>query len=190
MNPHKIMNMKYGIAVLVLATGLSAQAALYYSDSTPGTIADNSTIGLSLSTSFSGGGTEITGLTLTFNLSGGFGSDLQGYLRLGNLENSPYYSLNSFLTGLGTLPTTSTTYTLNFDNTPGLGTTFGTLNPNNSWTLFFADPSAGGTTTFGGWSLDITAVPEPTNVALGVFGGIGGVVGLVRFIRNRRAAQA
>jgi subtilisin-like proprotein convertase family protein len=43
---------------------------------------------------------------------------------------------------------------------------------NGNWTLFFADLSGGdgaNITTLNGWSLDITAVPEPVNVALGVF---------------------
>jgi len=30
------------------------------------------------------------------------------------------------------------------------------------------------------WSLDITAVPEPVNVALGTFGGLLGIVALFR----------
>jgi hypothetical protein len=45
-------------------------------------------------------------------------------------------------------------------------------NPNGTWTLFFADSSAGHTSTQEGWSLDITAVPEPVNVALAIFGGV------------------
>lgn len=44
-----------------------------------------------------------------------------------------------------------------------------------NWTLFFADMSGGdgaNVTTLNGWSLDITAVPEPVNLALIVFGSI------------------
>jgi hypothetical protein len=59
--------------------------------------------------------------------------------------------------------------------------TFGNMNPNGAWTLFFADVSGGGgTSTLNGWSLDITAVPEPVNVALGIFGGIVLVVIVAR----------
>jgi len=43
------------------------------------------------------------------------------------------------------------------------------LNPNGTWTLFIADLSTGGQSAVVSWSLDITAVPEPANVALGVF---------------------
>ena len=46
-----------------------------------------------------------------------------------------------------------------------------------TWALYFADESAGGgQATLSGWSLDITAVPEPVNVALVIFaaGVLGG----------------
>ena len=46
------------------------------------------------------------------------------------------------------------------------------LNPNGTWTLFFADLSSGAQSQVVSWELDITAVPEPANVALGIFGGL------------------
>jgi hypothetical protein len=49
-----------------------------------------------------------------------------------------------------------------------------------SWTLFIADLSGGSVSTLNSFSLDITAVPEPVNVALGTFGGLMGVGVLVR----------
>lgn len=52
------------------------------------------------------------------------------------------------------------------------GNTFGGTDPTGNWTLFFADLSGGSVSTLNGWSIDITAVPEPLNVALGVFGGL------------------
>jgi len=163
---------------------MSAQGALYYSDSTPGTILDNNNIGLTRSTTISDPAWSITSVILSFTLQNGFGSDLQGYLRMGNLESSPAFSLNSYLSGLGTIPNSATPYTVDVTGS------FLNLNPNSSWTLFFADTSPGGQTSFGGWTLDISAVPEPTNVALGVFAGVGGVVGLVRWRKNRKLAQA
>jgi len=46
------------------------------------------------------------------------------------------------------------------------------VNPNGTWSLYFADTIAGGgNATLQGWSLDITSVPEPTNVALGMLAG-------------------
>jgi subtilisin-like proprotein convertase family protein len=67
-----------------------------------------------------------------------------------------------------------------------LGTTrsslsaFNGLDPNGTWTLFFADRSPGAQSTLAGWSLDITAVPEPVNVALAIFGGVSVLVMVTR----------
>jgi hypothetical protein len=49
---------------------------------------------------------------------------------------------------------------------------FNGMNPNGTWSIFFADLSGGDTSTLTLWSLDITAVPEPVNVALAIFGGV------------------
>jgi subtilisin-like proprotein convertase family protein len=69
--------------------------------------------------------------------------------------------------------------------------TFGGMNPNGTWTLFFADVSGGGATSqLQGWSLDITAVPEPVTVSLSVFGGAFGLAGLVAWLRRRAAKQS
>jgi len=64
---------------------------------------------------------------------------------------------------------------------------FSGMNPNGTWTLFFADlVSGGGTSMVNGWSLDITAVPEPVNVAVLIFGvGLIGV-GITRRYRGSR----
>ena len=61
-----------------------------------------------------------------------------------------------------------------------LDISFGGLNPNGTWTLFIADLSAGGQSQLVSWSLGITAVPEPVNVALGLFGGLFGGLALCR----------
>jgi subtilisin-like proprotein convertase family protein len=50
---------------------------------------------------------------------------------------------------------------------------FDGINPNGQWTLFFADLSSGGPQTrVQAWDLQVTAVPEPVNMALGIFGGV------------------
>lgn len=176
------MKLKNFAAGLLLALALPAQGALSYLDTTSGTIADNSIIGLTRSTTISDPAWNVTGVTLTFTLSGGFGTDLTGYLRAGNLESSPFFDLTSYLNTLGLIPNTPTLYSID------VSSSFIGINPNTPWTLFFADQSAGGTTTLNGWSLDISAVPEPTTTALGIFGLIGGVAGLVRWQMNRRTA--
>ena len=63
-----------------------------------------------------------------------------------------------------------------------------TASTNGSW-QFFADQSGGNTSTLNGWSLDITTVPEPVNVAMAIF-GVGFVgVGAVRSYRCSRKAM-
>ena len=63
------------------------------------------------------------------------------------------------------------------------------VNPNGTWTLFLADMSSGAQSQVVSWSLDIgsSAVPEPANVALGIFAGVFLVVSFARsqWARNR-----
>jgi hypothetical protein len=55
------------------------------------------------------------------------------------------------------------------------------------WTLYFADlSSGGGTSTLNSWSLNIEAVPEPVNVALGIFGVLLGGLALARYHAAKR----
>jgi hypothetical protein len=63
---------------------------------------------------------------------------------------------------------------------------FNNMSPNGTWTLFFADLSAGAQSQIVSWSLDITAVPEPVNVALSILAGIFLIVTLARsrWVRN------
>ena len=182
--------MKIKICLLGLLVGMSfsARASLYQfgtlnSDPAIGTIADNSSIGLSSSYTISSEGASLSGMTLTFVLQGGTSSDLTGYLRLGDTTGSPSYDLSTLIHSQ-TLGSSPNTYTISFTDS-GFQSTFNGLNPNDTWTLYFADLSAGDQTTFNGWSLNITAVPEPVNVALGIFG-----VGLVGFgLKRWRANQ-
>jgi subtilisin-like proprotein convertase family protein len=166
------MKTKICIIGLFLAVSLPAGATLYSSGTLGGaTIPDNNTIGTasSLTYTLSGAGSVITGVSLTFTLQGGFSTDLTGYLRLGNLTGSPAYDLTTLVQGQTLSESTPTTYTIDF-TTSGFQSAFNGLDPNNTWTLFFADQSAGGVTTLNSWSLNITAVPEPVNVALAIFG--------------------
>jgi hypothetical protein len=66
---------------------------------------------------------------------------------------------------------------------------FNGLDPNGSWTLFFADAASGDQSTLLGWSLEITAVPEPTTWALGIFATLAGVAGIFRQWRRSKAAS-
>ena len=170
--------LRKGLAVGVIAAMLclSAQGALYtFSGSfqNGGVISDNSTIGLTDAHTLSGLTTTSRDIILTVNLSGASISDLTGYIRLGNLPSSPSVNLDQYLTD----GTTSFSVDL-----AGLRSS----NPNDTWTLFFADTSPGIENSLVSWSLDITAVPEPTNVALGLFAAVFGVGTLWR---GRRKAE-
>ncbi len=65
---------------------------------------------------------------------------------------------------------------------------FNGANPNGDWTLFFADRSAGSTSTLSAFEVQMqtSAVPEPVNVALGVFGAVFVLVQLGRSSRVRK----
>jgi hypothetical protein len=98
-------------------------------------------------------------------------SAVSGTYRPDGNNISPLGSASSFSSGGGT---------------ETLDATFGNMSPNGTWTLYFADVVAGGgNETLSGWNMDITAVPEPVNVALVIFGG-GMVAGSV--LRRHRKA--
>jgi len=59
-------------------------------------------------------------------------------------------------------------------------------NVNGNWTIFFADMASGGgsgPSTLMSWGLDVTPVPEPANMALGI---LAGLFVLFATIRSRR----
>ncbi len=74
------------------------------------------------------------------------------------------------------------------DSVVTFNSTFAGMNASGTWTLFFADTVTGDQSTLVSWGLDITAVPEPVNVSLGVFGGLFTVAGLVKIVRRRKMA--
>lgn len=62
---------------------------------------------------------------------------------------------------------------------------------NGDWTLFIADVNGNSNEAIlDSWSLDITAVPEPINVALGIFGGLFAVVQGVRYWKRKNPSVA
>ena len=70
-------------------------------------------------------------------------------------------------------------------------TVFSDANPNGAWTLYFSDLSPLNQSTLTAWNVNIdllTPVPEPVNVALGVFGALFAGVGILRRFRTRRPA--
>lgn len=176
--PNFLMNMKTKSCFLSVIVAVSSPSwgALYQFGTLAGgpalgAIPDDNVLGTSglAGTSFtaSGMGTSISSLVLTFALQGGDATDLMGYLRLGS---SDYYNLTSLIQGQDL--SGGHTYSIDFNNNAGFQSVYDGKNPNNTWTLFFADNGNGDASTLNGWSLEITAVPEPTHVALLLFGGV------------------
>jgi hypothetical protein len=93
------------------------------------------------------------------------------------------------LSGLQNLSATSGSingYSYNYSLTFSSGELIG-QNPNAQWTLTLFDTGKNSAENLNSWSLGITAVPEPVNVALGIFAGVFVVGGLCRTqrVRNR-----
>lgn len=196
------------IAVLALSTLLSAPASVTSYNGSAYTIADGNPNGTFSQIVVSGENASLTSLTVSLNISGGYNGDLYGYLSyngtlitLVNQVGSGAYADAGFnITladsgALGAIQTYQTVQNPNGGTVTGtwtaadgsLNTAFQGLNPNGTWTLFFADMSGGGgTSTINGWSLNITAVPEPANVALCVFGGMAALFGGIRWRLEKR----
>ena len=123
-------------------------------------------------------------MTLSFSLQDGTATDLSGYLRLGNENDSPAYDLTSLIQGQTLSPNSPTAYAISF-TTPDFQGTFDGLDPDNTWTLFLADTVNGDQTTLNSWSLDIVTVPTP-EPANGLLFFLGASLIGIRVISFRR----
>ncbi len=112
-----------------------------------------------------------TGFAVT--LTGSANADIHNYQTL-----TPSYNGSGQLVGTWAADGRDVNAALAFDTTTRTATldTFNGLNPNGDWTLYFRDASPGGISTLNGWSVEVSAVPEPVNVALGVFAAVGLIV--------------
>ena len=172
------MNRALALTAVLLALCVSAHGAVFtYAGpfANSGVIPDNDPIGLTDAHAISGLASSISDVVLTVHLSGSFITDLSGYIRLGNLTGSPTVDLSP------TLALGSGDFTLDL-------AAFNSLNPNNTWTIFFADTVPAGENSLTSWSLNITAVPEPVNTALIVLGALAVAAKLIS--RWRKAALA
>ena len=183
--------------LLVQLVAVNAQGGLstktFGSGEAMGVIPDGNPLGAAFSGTVSDlSGLTVVGLTVTLSVSGGYAGNLYAYLVAPNgtmvmLLNEPGVTSG---TPFGN-PATSMDITLadgtgainaSSDLTTGTYSAAGTLagfngsSADGTWTLFFADEvSGGGTSTLNEWSLGISTVPEPVNVALAIFGGLLGV---------------
>jgi len=178
---------------MLLLAATNAPAGLYTetfsSGDSVGTIPDGNPVGVTFGGSVSDVASSWTviGLTVSLNVSGGYNGDLYGYLVAPNgtlvtLMNQPGVTVNTPFGNLGsgmnlTLADSGAAMMANSDLSSGTYSAVGSLSrfngsaANGTWMLFFADvASGGGTSVLDSWSLNITAVPEPENMALSVFG--------------------
>jgi len=178
-------------------------------------IPDANPSGITSALTVSGAGSSLTDITVTLNVAGGYNGDLYAYLsyngtlvtllnRVGTSATSTgnaiqghvvnvaagfnNISLNDAGSGGNIHNVASPVSGISYTADGGTLSAFNGANPNGTWTLFFADQSAGNTSTLDGWSLDITAVPEPVNVALAIFGAGFVGMGAVRIYRGSRKA--
>jgi hypothetical protein len=153
-------------------------------------------------------------VTMTLNISGGNNGDLYaflsydghivtllnrpgvtggnpvGYMDAGfnvTLSDGSYGNINTYGSSSYTTYGGQVTGTYN----PAGGSTafqsYNGMNPNGGWVLFISDLSGGdpSQSVLNSWSLTLDVVPEPVNVALGVFGMLFAVIVMV----SRRAKR-
>jgi subtilisin-like proprotein convertase family protein len=160
-------------------------------------IPDNNPSGVAYALNFGAMGLSLSDVTVSFATSGGYNGDIYAYLSNGStlvqlvnqITGAPGTSGFNVTLVEGTGNPIQTTMGTAGQPLSGMSFTaaqdlagFNGANPNGSWTLFFADLHSGDTSTLSSFSVGITAVPEPVNVALGVFGGLAGLVALVKFL--------
>ncbi len=164
-------------------------------------IPDNNLSGVAYALNFSHAGLSVANVTVTFNISGGRNGDLYAYLSNGsttlvllNRVGTPGNTFGYADAGFSGVLLSDSGPGGNIHNYGGnggsavsgsytpdsgsltFGSAFGGSDPSaNNWTLFFADESGGSVSTLNSFNVDITAVPEPVNMALGIFGGLTGV---------------
>ena len=177
---------------VVLGGSLPANAALYDFSSSGGgiytgggsslnqVIPDNTPAGVGYQINFGATGLSVSDISVTLEISGGYNGDLYAYISNGSalvqlLNPNPAVSTSGFnvtfvegadnpIPAGGSGDLSGINYTAYSDLSA-----FNSTDPNGSWTIFFADLSPGDTSTLNGFTLNITTVPEPVNVALGIF---------------------
>lgn len=190
----------------LLLMGVSARAGMY-TETPDATI--TSGVGTASTITSSGEYGYISSITVNLDIMGGINGALYGYLSYNGmivtLLNQPGVTtgnpigamgsgFNVTLSDAGSVNINSTggtfgnqvTGTYNVNGTAGnngsaaFGAAYGGDNPNGTWTLYLEnDISGSGSSELVSWGITIDAVPEPTNIALGIF-GVCAVAGRLR----------
>jgi hypothetical protein len=204
------MKMKLA-TMLALAVALwiarDAQAGIYTS-TTAYNIADYPLAGTSSSISIASPGVGVSSLSFTIVGNGGnawagdytialqytdgtttLSQTLFSGLLDGAAANNGFNNVTLTAAGGPDISTgASTTSTTPIAGTYGVNySTFNGVSGPGNWILYVTDNQAGDSGTLTGWSLTtLEAVPEPVNVALGIFGGVMGVVVLQRKLGKQK----
>jgi len=158
-------------------------------------IPDGSPVGVASQMNFTANGTgnQMIDVTVGLNISGGYNGNLYAYLisptgtlvvLMDHPGSAPFYAAGSGMTvtldssaGTG-IQVASETYRQILSGTfAPLGNLSSIAAPggndgtgNGTWTLFFADLTRGGGQAYlDSWTLNLTVVPEPVTLALGLF---------------------
>lgn len=189
-------------------------------DANPSGFVNNQTIGLTTQGNNLPANPIISSvLGVTLSLSGGWNGDLYAYLRYDNgsggvgfttllnrVGTGPGNPIGSTVAGFNNIfltagtgadihsvanPAANTTYQVDQTGSSTSFSSFVGLDPTaGTWSIFFADLSGNHVSTLNSWGLSLEVVPEPTNVALGIFAGMGGLVGIIRWRMKRKLTPA
>jgi subtilisin-like proprotein convertase family protein len=200
----------------MLTLALGARAGLVTQLFSPNTaIPEGDPSGIAANGNFTAAqpGDTVQSITIDLTVSGGYNGDLYAYLVAPNGTRTtlldqpgsavdggfgnPQPGLNITLsdlaaTSIQNIPDpapadASSTLTGTYQAAQTLGN-FGGTAANGTWSLFFADLGSGaGTPTLESYSLDLTVVPEPVNIALAIFPvGVLALTALRRLRRNSK----
>jgi subtilisin-like proprotein convertase family protein len=204
------------LVLLAACWNLQARADLISSGTLDASIPQGNLSGYSDSLNASGAGSQITDVTVTLNVSGGYNGGLYAYLsydgvlvtlldKVGTgLAGEPQYTFGFSTAGFNdiTLDDAATADGSIHDvanPVPGNSympddgslASFNGKNPNGTWTIFFADlTEGGGTSVLDSWSVDITAiatVPAPMNTSMGLLGALTSLAALAKITGRSRA---
>lgn len=151
-------------------------------------------------------GLDVRNISVTLNITGGYAGDLYAYLTHDNYmavlinrigtdaygNSSPGMNVTftpDAETSIHGVPSGATQITGTYAPEGDLSV-FANHASTGDWTLFIADRDGGGTATLESWSLEITEVPEPVNVALGVFGSGFVLLQGARFYKRKKSRES